>query len=410
MEPIRSDLESGSYEAALQRFREESPIDSSGKDRLLFLMEKGNLMRLAGRYEAAEELLLEADLLSDVQRGTSVGEEAGALLTSDASRPFRGADYESVFINYCLASCFAAQGRVEDALVECRRLTEKLNVFNQSYKKDNRYRDDALARYLTGALYEASGDLDDALVAYRNSLRVYEEGYYDTPTPDQVVSDVQRLCLFLGFLDLYEEYGSAFPEVRFDPQDVPDGGADLVIVVEEGLIPPKRSREYTSFGRHRIYRVSLPAIPRTPMPPRSFRVRAESGHAASCWLAENVAAIARKNLEDHAARDIARAVGRFMVKGIVSGVGEEIVEELSGEEDGVWSEATGTLLSIVGAATEQADLRAWSTLPRRIYVARLSLPPGDHVVRVTESGRAVSDSIRVDLERNEVRVVFATVF
>lgn len=409
MQPVRDSLRRGSYDEALQRFQDESPIDSTGKDRLLFLMEKGNLLRLAGRYRAAEELLLEADLLSDVQTGTSVGEEVGAILTSDVSRPFRGADYEKVFINYCLASCFASRGLVEDALVECRRLTEKLNVFNQRYKRDNVYSDDALARYLIGVLFEAAGDLDDALVAYRNSLRVYREGYYDTPTPDQVVLDVQRLCLTLGFIDMYEEYGNAFPEIRYDPEDLPAGYADLVVVVEEGFVPPKRSREYTSFTRHRIYRVSLPAIPQTPLPPRSLSVAAGEGRTAPCWLAENVAAIARKNLEDHATRDIARAVARFMAKGVVSEVGEEIAEEISGEEDGVWSEATGTLLSIVGAATEQADLRAWSTLPRRIYVARLRLPAGEHLIRITESGRTVSGPVEVELHEEEVRAVFLSV-
>ena len=71
MRPVRSGLDSGLPGEALSVFDREFP-DSTGGDRLLFLMEKGNLLRLAGRPGEAVPLLLEADRLSDMLRGVDL--------------------------------------------------------------------------------------------------------------------------------------------------------------------------------------------------------------------------------------------------------------------------------------------------------------------------------------------------
>jgi len=42
----------------------------------------------------------------------------------------------------------------------------------------------------------------------------------------------------------------------------------------------------------------------------------------------------------------------------------------------------GLLANLLGAATEQADTRGWLTLPNRIAMARLRLPPGRYDLRV----------------------------
>jgi len=103
MRHVTSNLRMDRPDLALEEFRSDF-TDSTGKDRLLYLMELGNLMRLSGDYASAEDLLLKADRLSDQQRGIELDQEIGAFLTSDLALEFRGADYEKVFINYCLAA------------------------------------------------------------------------------------------------------------------------------------------------------------------------------------------------------------------------------------------------------------------------------------------------------------------
>ncbi|MFO8183108.1 MAG: hypothetical protein R6U39_02935, partial [Candidatus Aegiribacteria sp.] len=201
MRSVTFDLRNDRPDQAVEEFR-NTFTDSTGRNRLLYLMELGNLLRLAGDYDAAERLLLEADRLSDQQRGVRLDQEAGAFLTSDLALEFRGADYEKVMINYCLAVCYAARGNMQDALVECRRVNDKLRALNVRYENNrNRYSDDAFIRYFMGILYEKSGDLNNALIAYRNSATVYDSSYarhYGITVPDRVISDILRLSSRLG--------------------------------------------------------------------------------------------------------------------------------------------------------------------------------------------------------------------
>lgn len=407
MDPVRSALASGSD--AISQLDRVFP-DSTGGDRLLFLLEKGNLLRLAGRYQDAIRLLLEADRLSDLQRGVEVGQEAAALLTSDLAREYRGADYEKVLINYCLAVCYAAEGSMEDALVECRRVNEKLKVFNDEYDQDNRYEDDAFVRYFMGVLYEASGDMDDALVAYRNALRVYEDDYagmYGLGVPERLQADILRITALPGFESLHEEFSARWPSVSWEGSGAGPGRGEVVVILEEGLIPPRYERSVQGYTDDRVFRIAVPAILDRVRPPSSVRISC-GGSSARGFLAEDVASIAAKNLEDQAGRDLARAIARAVVKAAAAGAAEEAVENLTGDEHGCWSEGTGFAVSLFGAATEHADLRSWLTLPARIYVARLALPPGERRVAVDLDGRTVVER-SLEIREDEIRLLFASV-
>lgn len=405
MEPVRSAMTWGGD--PLAELVRAFPSDSTGGDRLLFLMEKGNLLRLAGRYAEARRLLLEADRLSDLQRGADPGEQVASMLTSDLAMDFRGADYEQVFINYCLAMCYALDGELDEALVECRRVGEKLEAFNTRYEHANRYRDDAFVRYLMGVLFEASGDLDNALVAYRNSLRVYEEDYaglYGTGLPASLAEDLLRLTDRPGFEALHEEFEARWPDADWRGSGPGPGRGEAVLVFEEGLIPLRHEETVETWSEDRVWRLAVPAIRLARRPPSSISASA-GGSSARGFLVQDLGAIAERNLEDHAARDLARTIARAVIKSGAADLTEQAVEELTGEEDSIWSEGAGILVSILGAATEHADLRAWLTIPQRIYMVRLPLEPGFHRLEICRNGQRL-DSRDISIEEYGITLVF----
>ena len=409
MRPVTRDLVGSGPDSALEELREVFP-DSTGRDRLLYLMEAGNLLRLSGDYAAAENMLLEADRLSDQQRGMELGQEAEAFLTSDLALEFRGADYEKVFINYCLAACYASEGNMEDALVECRRVNDKLRAINLAYEDDrNRYDDDAFIRYLMGLMFEKAGDLNNALVAYRNSAEVYQGAYrtdYGIPVPEDVKRSILRISHRLGMSSIHQDYSSMWPETDWRSSGSDSSHGEVVVILEAGLLPPREETAYTFATDDRIFHISLPGLPDTGEQP--LRVILRSGeYSAEGFLVEDVAAIARKNLEDHAGRDIARAVARLAVKAGVAEAGEQIVEELTSENSTV-STVTGLILSIFGAATENADLRAWMTLPSRIYAVRLPLPAGERLIGLSVNGMDVLSGIEVTLDPWETELLFVS--
>ncbi len=407
MRPVTSSLRLDRPDLAIEEFRENF-TDSTGRNRLLYLMELGNLMRLSGDFAAAQNLLLQADRLSDQQRGIELGQEIEAFLSSDLALEFRGADYEKVFINYCLAASYASENNMEDALVECRRVNDKLRVLNQSYEENkNRYSDDAFIRYLMGILYEKAGDLNNALIAYRNSTAVYDSSYavdYGISAPQRVRSDILRLSSELGMQSVYQDYCARWPEMSWENEGPDRDHGEIVVILEVGIIPPRIEKSYTFVLNDRVYRVSLPAI--ADKKRESWSIILSSGNMqAQGFLAEDLAGIARKNLEDRAGRDIARAVARLAVKAGVTEAGEQLVEELTEENSGI-SRVTGFLLSLVGAVTERADLRAWLTLPSQIFVARLRLPEGEHPVRIEVNGRTVFSDESMSIDPGEINLLF----
>ncbi len=409
MKPVTSDLRNERPDLALQEFREVFQ-DSTGKNRLLYLMELGNLLRLSGEYTEAEVVLLQADRLSDQQRGIELGQEVGAFLTSDLALEYRGADYEKVFINYCLAASYAAENNMEDALVECRAVNNKLRVFNLDYERGNRnrYSDDAFIRYLMGILFEKSGDLNNALIAYRNSAAVYDSSYaaeYGIPAPRRVKSDILRLSSALGMESVFQNYLNQWPEIDGWQDQGPDAShGEIIVILEAGLIPSRVERSYTFFFDDRVYRLALPGI--AAFKQKTLSVVLSSGsYQSDGFLAEDLAAIARGNLEDQAGRDIARSIARLAIKAGVAEAGEQIVEELTSENSTV-SNIAGLLLSIAGAATEQADLRAWLTLPEQIYIARLTLPEGFHPLSVEVNGRIIFTDDAVSIVPGSINLYF----
>src|SRR5439155_841892 len=122
-------------------------------------------------------------------------------------------DFEKVLVNVFLALDYVHLGKWDDALVEARKVDHKLTVLADRNQKRMTYTKDALARYLGGILYEATGDLSNAFVAYRLALEAFESYHtsYGTAVPDLVRQDLLRVSEALGLNQEHQEYRQAFP-------------------------------------------------------------------------------------------------------------------------------------------------------------------------------------------------------
>jgi uncharacterized protein len=405
MTPVLQELNQGPPDRAVARLREVFP-DTTGRNRLLYLMELGNLARYSNQHYLAQQALLQADRISDLQRGVDLAGQAQAMLTSDLALEFRGADYEKVFINYCLAASFASAGNIESAVVEARRVNEKLKEINTHYGENpNRYTDDAFVRYFMGVLYEMDQDWDDALVSYRLAMAAYDSVYardYGLGAPAQLRADAMRLAHWNGFDSLLEQFTNLWPEIDYRSSGPNADWGEVVAVFELGNISQREERDFTVYSEDRVYRMSLPVIP--DFPRRTVNGSIFVGdHSGQFFLVQDMNGIARKNLEDHAARDVLRAAARLAVKAGVSELGENLTEQLTGDSN--VGSGVGLILSIFGAVTERADLRAWLTLPAQIHMARLRVPPGDWPVSFRVSGR-MQTAESVSVRSGEITLVF----
>jgi len=97
-------------------------------------------------------------------------------------------------------------------------------------------------------------------------------------------------------------------------------------------------------------------------------------------VAEQVAATAEPadDLSRRAAATFEAERGQMLFRTFLRALAKYAASEAVKNED----ETAGAVVNLLGVLTERADTRCWLTLPDRLSVARLRLPPGRHELRL----------------------------
>jgi tetratricopeptide (TPR) repeat protein len=146
-------------------------VDRAGRmpeDQLLRALYEGTLAYYAGAYDVAVNRFELAYWLTEERYTKSLSRGALSLVTSDRALEYLPGQNERLFINYYSALSYLKKGEPAEAAVEARRLVFQLQRLDEgSTERDRRTR--AMLRYFAGAVFEAAGERNDAIVAYRNA-------------------------------------------------------------------------------------------------------------------------------------------------------------------------------------------------------------------------------------------------
>src|SRR5690606_11056100 len=115
-------------------------------------------------------------------------------------------------------------------------------------KNKNKFTEDAFSQILQGILYEATGDVNNAFIAYRNAADLYLENdgsYYGVPLPQQLKYDLLRTADKMGFRNEYTRYSKLF-DLSVPASKSPE--AEAIIFWENGLGPAKDQTIITASG------------------------------------------------------------------------------------------------------------------------------------------------------------------
>lgn len=398
---------------------EDNKFLSKKRNRLLYLMEKGKVEHMSGNYKESNQLFEEAYILIDDRITTNAGQAVAAKLTNPMAAPYKGEDFEKVMIHYYMALNYFQLGMPNEALVEAKRINIKLLELNQKYKKNkNKYTEDAFAQILQGLLYEATGDINNAFIAYRNAEELYTENnnsYYGVALPLQLQKDLLRTSKQLGFTQEFNKYASQFniPEKNFEKQP-----AEAVIFWENGLGPAKDQTQITAVDGAFVAvddadnSIFIPIPPGTNLGITSLAipkyVQRESYYQGARLkfnneeetfeLVEDFYPIARQTLHDRMLReaiDIALRVGAK--KASSAGLGA-LAKDILGEDA---EDIVKIGADIAGAATEKADTRNWQTLPASISYARVPLTEnGNNIFIIEKYGKSTDrDTITIQYKK-----------
>jgi hypothetical protein len=365
----RRAYEGEDYTRALRALDAEQK-QGSEKDRLLVLLDRGMVLHAAGQWAESIEVLAEADRLSAELDAISVSEEAGALLTNERQRAYRGEDFEKLMISVLQALNYAQLGQDEEALVEVRRVNERLEKMVVDEKKP--YEQLAIARYLGGVLREDARDWDGAYIDYAKAYELQ-------PRLGALAEPLLRLAQKTGRDELYAQLRARFPDVAHEP--LAPGEGQLVVVVEAGLSPVKRSRQRNYGDGGNL--IEVPVYQDRGSPPQA-RVRVGE-QVATAVTVTSLEAVARVHLDDRIGRMLAKQLASLGVKGGVA-VGVGALTK---------SEEAGALTFLLLNAFNAPDLRSWLSLPGEFQLARFRLPAGTHTVEISAGGQSLTREVEV---------------
>jgi hypothetical protein len=208
-------------------------------DDLLRLMHRGLLLHYAGLYEESNEVLQRAEAIIDDRYTKSVSLALLSIVTNDRALAWLPSDTERLMVNYYGALNYMALGDPEEAAVEARRLSRLLELGEDDDLEPDEVAMRELLRYFAGSVFEASGNRNDAAVAYRHVW-----------SPAEAIGDTP---LRPRFLDLYgedwveetppqpkQDFDTALDSIMAElasgtAQDSAAGGGDAVETVADSL-------------------------------------------------------------------------------------------------------------------------------------------------------------------------------
>lgn len=403
----------GNYNGASELL-DKGKLKKQKRNKLLYELNKGSILFMSNQHEESNKYFQQADyFIEDYQKNYLT--KAATFITNPTYETYAGESYEKVLLHYFTTLNYLKQGKLDEALVECKRMELKLQKITDYYKGKNKYKNDALVYLLSGIVYDAQKDYNSAFIAYRNALDIYKNEYQtnlNTPIPQQLKVDLIRTALLTGFKEEANQYKSEFKleDYKLDANHenqavlfwnngfgpikdewsinftiIPAGNGWVNFVnLDLGVnFPYYAGNDAKSMVDLNIIRMAFPKyVSRIPTINQA-QISIDSLKLTYAFNeAENIDKIAYVSLNDRFLREVGEAVARLAVK--------QVAVALAKNED----KGLGAAVSILNAVTEKADTRNWQLLPYSINYTRMQLPAATY----TATFKGDSSTIEFPLE------------
>jgi hypothetical protein len=372
---------------------------------LVFHLEAGEVLQSAGdtsgsvrSFDAAYEI---ARPYLDEKAEVSISSEAAALVTNQTVRPFRGRPIDRIMMNALQAINYWSVGRVAEAGVELNRAKlwqDDAVERNAKRIKDLQAKVDERARSSSYNVAAAQRDPvfnSQASAAYAPVRAM--QGYADYAVPyvtflrgvwfwstgqpsdlDQARQSFERVAGMLPEADRAQAMADvAMAEAALAGQGVPDMAW---VVLESGLAPSLKELriDIPLFIAEVPYvGAAFPEPVFRQMGPPGFTVTAGEQSSRSTLLTDIDSAWGRQF------NDELRAI---ITATLLSSATKAIVTWQLQEQLGTWGAVAGALYQV---GLNSADLRTWTTLPKRVLSARVPVPVDRRITIAVDGGETI---------------------
>lgn len=285
---------------------------TTGRDRVLVLMERGTMRMAAGDYMGSVADFIQAH--DEVERMTAVQVAQGttSLVVNDTVQDYTGVPFERTLLHAMAAHDHFAVADWEKAAVEARRI---LNTLEDKARGD--YPDVAYARYLAGFCLQMMDDESNAALQFRKAAAL---------VPGLAIDDRTG---------------------RIGPASAASGPAELVcFIFIGGLHNPAAGSSVSKLEKAAF-----------------AEIHHEGQLLGRSHNLSDTVDLAFTTEQKEAAKKLAKTAARVAIKETVS---YQIAQD---------NELLGELVRLILVGIlEQPDLRRWETLPRWLQVARVPCP------------------------------------
>ncbi len=350
------------------------------------------------------------------QAGTKVGAELGAALTNQASLPYRGRSYDKVMMNTYKAMTYLVLGQKDNARVELNRaLQRQRDAVAENETRIAKARDEA-EKAARGELKDESGKsatydsrkaLEDpktgpALQAALAASIAPMKAYGDYVNPFAVFIDGLYFSVLGETGDDWERGRKSFERVASMVPENPYVQADLEAAsrAAEGQLPEGVTYVIFETGTAPLrdqVRVDIPtflvtsrlayvgaAFPKLVYNDdfvRSLTVDAGDQSVSTATIASMDSVIAN-DFKNEWPTVVTKTLITTATKAIVQAAVQKQVEDRGGMFGGL---VAAVAMTAVNSATNIADTRTWTSLPKEFQYARITTP-ADRQLTVSANG------------------------
>lgn len=330
----RSQFYAGRLTEAGESLRE---IETSGKDRVLVLMERGMIHHASGDHISAIRDWIDATALIQDLDYVRLSEKTTSMVINDRAETYTGRPYERALLHAFTAKSYFALGQWREAAVEARLIAS-------GFENLNGFPDDAYSHYIAGLAFELIRDSNGSRIEYAQADRLAPLLRIDPASGSIAPTSALPASVTMG-----------------------NGCGEIICLIAIGRTPP--------------YPAQAPSMHNSSWGPDPYAEIIHDGRILGrSYTLNTTGSLAARTEQRLAAIKAAKTVTRIVIK---DSVADAVADN---------NPLLGEVLRLLLFALEMPDSRQWETLPHWLQVARVPCPSAPGTVEVVyrnASGRTL---------------------